>query len=38
MQPEQAAAIAVEMSDERKKEEVDPPVPPEAPINDKKSG
>ena len=35
MPAEQAAAIAVEMSDERKKEEVDPPVPPEAPLNDK---
>lgn len=37
MPAEQAAAIAVEMSDERKKAEVDPPVPPEASPDDKKS-
>ncbi len=37
MPAEQAAAIAVEMSDERKKEEVDPHVPPEAPLHDKQA-
>jgi hypothetical protein len=38
MPAEQAAAIAVEMSDERKKKEVDPHVPPEAPLDDGKRG
>jgi predicted PurR-regulated permease PerM len=38
MPAEQAAAIAVEMSDDRKKEGVDPPVPPEAPLDDEKRG
>jgi len=36
MPAEQAAAVAVEMSDERKKKEVDPHVPPEAPLDDEK--
>ena len=38
MPAEQAAAIAVEMSDDRKKEEVAPHEPPEASLNDKKHG
>ncbi len=37
MPAQEAAAIAVEMSGERKKAEVDPPVPPEAPVDDKKN-
>src|SRR5664279_5648926 len=36
MPVEQAAAIAVEMSNDRKKEEVDPHVPPEASLHDEK--
>jgi len=36
MPVEQAAAIAVEMSNDRKKEEVDPHVPPEASLQDEK--
>ena len=36
MPAEQAAAIAVEMSNDRKKEEVDPHVPPEASLQDEK--
>jgi hypothetical protein len=36
MPAEQAAAIAVEMSSDRKKEEVDPHVPTEACLHDKK--
>ncbi len=36
MHAEQAAAIAVEMSGERKKEEAGPHAPPEAPADDKK--
>jgi len=38
MPAEQAAAVAVEMSDDRKKEEVDPHVTPEASLDDKKRG
>jgi hypothetical protein len=38
MPAEQAAAVAVEMSDDRKKEEVDPHAPPEASLNDEKRG
>ncbi len=38
MPAEQAAAIAVEMSDARKKEGVDPPVPPEVSLDDTKRG